>query len=404
MRTRNRLLLISIVLGGIFAALSAGVVLAQGPDLGGKVLTGSSVTVPTGTVDHDVYAFAGTITSNATINGELVAAGGTIIVNGSVQGDVIATGGQVSINGSVGGHVRAAGGQITIDGSVTKDVLAAGGTVTLGGGSRVGGDLLVSGGRLDLLGTVSGSAVGSVGSYSKTGSIAGTDSITVSQSQPGPAPAPSNPVLDAIRQFVAVVLVGLLVLWLWPRVIRSAEAEVRERPLPAFGWGIVGAIGYVVALIVIAVAAALIAVVLGALGFVGLAGIDIFGGFVALLGLTLAFIVVVAFLADAVVALALARFALARSRATGAPPPGVDMPSTERRDRWSDFLPFVVGVAVVVILTALPIVGPWVKLVVVLLGLGALVWAIWRRPRAPVPAAAFVPPPAPAPPSTPATS
>ena len=71
MRPR-RLLFLSLVLGGLLAALGTGIALAQGSDLDGKLLTGSDITIPSGTVDHDVYAFGGRVTSNATINGELV--------------------------------------------------------------------------------------------------------------------------------------------------------------------------------------------------------------------------------------------------------------------------------------------------------------------------------------------
>ena len=38
------------------------------------------------------------------------------------------------------------------------------------------------------------------------------------------------------------------------------------------------------------------------------------------------------------------------------------------------------GAAIVVLVSSLPVVGPWVKLAVVLLGLGAVLIA-WRQPR-----------------------
>ena len=58
------------------------------------------------------------------------------------------------------------------------------------------------------------------------------------------------------------------------------------------------------------------------------------------------------------------------------------------------------GAAVVVVLSAIPVIGPWVKFVVILLGLGAvlLVWWSARRPSPPPPVsfpAATPPPPAP---------
>jgi hypothetical protein len=390
-RRTQRLVPISLALGLLLGLLAAGVVLAQSGDLGGKVLTGSDVTVPSGTVDHDVYVFGGRVTSNATINGELVVAAGSVTVNGPVQGDVIVTGGQLTIGGAVGGHVRAAGGQVNVNGNVAKDVLAAGGQVTIGVTSTVGGDLIVEAGQLQLDGTVNGGATGTVGTYNKNGTIAGTDTIEINPSQAGPTPlvTPSNPVIDAIRHFVAVVLIGALLIWLWPRAFRAAATSVRERPLPAFGWGIVALIGYFVLLILIGIVGILLAIGLAALGFAALLGIDIFAMLLSWAGLSFAFAVASAFAVDAIVGVALAGAFLAR----GGPTWGTTT------DRWADLVPLLVGGAVVVLLSSLPVIGWFVKLVVILLGLGAIVFVLWRpaRPAPPVPPAIAPAGPGPAP-------
>jgi hypothetical protein len=375
----RRVVGLALGLAVLLVVLTIGVVLAQGGELGGKLLTGSEVTIPAGeTVDHDIYAFGGTVTSNGTINGDLVVAGGNIDVNGLVTGDVLATGGRISINGPVTGDVRAAGGQVSIVGDVAEDVLVTGGQVTIGG--SVGEDLIVSSGQLNLSGTVAGSAVGTVGAYAKSGSIAGTDSITVTGNQASTLAPPSNPVLDAIRQFIAVLLVAVLALWLVPRAFGVAEAQVRERPLPSFGWGIAAVIGYVVLIVVICIVAVLLAIALGLLGFGALVGIDLIGGFVLVSGITLAFIIAAGFVADAIVGLAIARAFMERSGRSAAAPSGASMMS---RDRWADLGLLAIGVAIVVVLTSLPVVGGWLKLVVVLVGLGAL-WLAWRRSRTPV--------------------
>ena len=51
---------------------------------------------------------------------------------------------------------------------------------------------------------------------------------------------------------------------------------------------------------------------------------------------------------------------------------------------------FVLGAAIVVLLSSLPVIGWLVKLVVVVLGFGAVLWALWRRsePAPPEPVAA----------------
>ena len=387
----KRLFAVALGLALVLTLLTMGVVVGQGGLLGGKVLSGSDVTIPAGeVVDHDIYVFGGSLTSNGTINGDIVAIGGTIDVNGPVKGDVLAAGGRVSVNGPIGGDVRVAGGQVSVPGDVTEDVLAAGGTVAIGG--RIGQDLLVSGGQLTLTGSVAGSAIGNAGTYSKTGTIAGTDSITITGNRAATVTrAPSNPVLDAIRQFIVVLLVAVLGLWFAPRMFGTAEAGVRQRPLPSFGWGLAAVVVYIVLIVVIFVLMILLAIAFGSLGFDSLVGIDVVAGVILVLGITLTFIVAAGFVAQAVVGLALARFVAGETSRTVF----ADGSRMLASDRWADLGLLAAGVAVVVILTALPVVGGLATFIVAALGLGALWVASGRwRPRTFASSAPQLPPPA----------
>jgi hypothetical protein len=389
--------LVAFALGlALFLILSTiGVVLAQGGQLGGKVYTGGDITIPASeTIDHDIYAFGGTVVVNGKVNGDVVAAGGNVDLNGPVTGDVLAAGGRVNVTGAVSGDVRAAGGQVTVGGDVTEDVLVTGGQVTMSG--RVGQDLIASGSQFTLSGAVTGGAVGSVGTYTKSGSVAGTDSITVTGDQSAAfARAPANPVLDAIRHFLVVLLVAALALWLAPQAMRATEAWVRERSLPALGWGLAAFVGYFVLIIVLVVVMIVLAILFAVLGFGSLLGIDIFGGLVLIAAITLAFIVVAAFVADAIVGLALARLVVARSgRAAPASESWLQGP-----DRWANLGWLAVGIGIIVVLTSLPIVGGFVKLVVVLLAFGAI-WLAWRQRRA-GPGLTPAAPPEPMPPAPP---
>ncbi|HEX3429180.1 MAG TPA: hypothetical protein VHS36_10255 [Candidatus Limnocylindrales bacterium] len=379
MRSTRRIVGAALGLSGLLALLTIGGALAQGPQLGGKLLTGSQITIPAGTtVDHDIYVFGGTLISNGTINGDIVAAAGTTKVNGPVHGDVLAAGGTITIDGPVTGDLRIAGGQVVIAGNVSDDVLAAGGEIAIEG--HVGQDVIVSAGRLTLSGSVAGSAVGSTGTYAKTGSVAGTDSVVVTGDRAAALAPAANPVLDAIRQFVTVIVIALLLLWVAPRSLRASETEVREHPLPALGWGIAVAIGDLVLVVVGFIVMFLLAVALGLLGFDSLLAIVLFGGFVAVSGAALALIVAAGFLADAIVGLALVRAIAGRVGQAGRSPVGSGEPAAPSRDRVFELGLLTVGVAIVVLLTSVPVIGPWLKLAVSFLGLGGL-WLAWRRPR-----------------------
>jgi cytoskeletal protein CcmA (bactofilin family) len=351
----------------LLASFAVAVALGQ-EALGGKVRAGNDIVIAAGeTVTTDLYLAGGTLTVDGNVEGDLVATGGTITVNGSVAGDVLAAGGTVRIAGEVAGDVRVAGGQLTVAGAVAEDLLVAGGTVELASNGTVGEDVIASAGQLTINGAVTGSVIGNAGTYQRNGTVGGTDEIVV---QPPPEPAADRTVdrvADAVRHFLVVVLVGLLALWLAPRLTRLAAATVRQEPVRALAWGVGISLAVLLLLIVIPIAVVLVAIVLGLLGFDSLAVFDVFAGIAAFLGLLVGYGFLAWIVADVVVGLGLALLVGARD----------DRLAREEVDwgRWALLL--IVGAAVVVILTSLPIVGPWLKLLVVLVGVGALVVA-WR--------------------------
>jgi hypothetical protein len=364
---RRRRVVVAAAVATLLALLAVASVLGQ-EALGGKVRSGQDVTVASGeTVATDLYLAGGNVTVDGTIEGDLVATGGIITINGSVTGDVLVAGGTVRLAGEVGEDARLTGGQLTVAGSVGEDLLVAGGTVDITSSGTVGEDVIASAGQLAIDGTVTGSVVGAAGTYRRGGTIGGSDDIAL---PPPPEPAQDrtvDAVADAVRHFLVVVLVGLLALWLAPRLTRLAAATVRNEPLRAAAWGIGILLGVLLLAIVIPIVAILLAVALGALGFDSLAAFDVFAGIVGVIALLLAYGFLAWIVADVIVGLGLARLVWTRDEgsATGDASPA----------RW--LVPLLIGAAIVVILTSLPILGPWLKLVVVLVGVGALLVA-WR--------------------------
>ena len=116
---------------------------------------------------------------------------------------------------------------------------------------RVGEDLVVSSGTLTVAGTVDGNVAGTTSTYSVTGTIGGEDAIAIRQEGAPSAPTVADRAVDGVTHFIAVVLVGLLALWLAPMLMARAETTVRARPLVAAGVGLLGFIGFVVLLIVV---------------------------------------------------------------------------------------------------------------------------------------------------------
>jgi hypothetical protein len=290
------------------------------------------------------------------------------------------TGGNVTINGTVGGDVRAGAGTVSVGGKVTEDLATAAGNVTVTPSGSVGEDLLASVGWLTVDGTVTGDVTATAARYDKRGTVGGTEDVVINANrfpwgQPAAAPqAPPTPAeeiggraVDALQHFVIVLIAGGLLLWLAPRAYAATKEAIQRRPLPAAGWGLLGIFGYLVALIVILLVMIVLATAFGLIGLDDLVGLDVLAGIVAILGTTLGFVVVSAYLADALVGAALA---------------GLVMRDQGTVSRGREFGLLAVGAAVVVVLSAIPVIGPWVKLVVIVLGLGALLLTLWVRRRA----------------------
>jgi hypothetical protein len=373
----------AIAAAALILVLAAGLVLGKGQLLGGKLRTGDNVTVPADEKwDGDLYLLGGRVTVAGFVDGDLTVLGGQVDVTGTVTGDVLAAGGSVSIGGIVRGAARRAGGLDTVGGRVHDDVAATGGQVTIPSSGEIRGDLIVSGGQVTMSGSVRGSVEGGAGQYTSGGTVRGTEHVVVAPSRSLPAAA-TEPVLDALRHFVVVFLLGALLLWLLPRAMATAGGVLRDQPWRSFGGGglaILGYIGFVIGAFILMV---LFAILFGLLQVGSLVAIDVIGWLLAIGVVTFLFVLACAFAADALVGLTVARWAVSRM-STG----------MDASNRWTELALLAAGAAGVVILTSIPILGGWVKLAVILFGLGAFAvawWHGWRSRRA----VADVPAPAP---------
>jgi hypothetical protein len=230
--------------------------------------------------------------------------------------------------------------------------------------AEIGGDLIFGAGRMQMDGAVAGSVLGSTGNYARGGSVEGSERVNVEQPEAEPEPTVADRAVDALGRYVSILVVGVLLLWLLPRLLRGAAEVARGRPLVALGVGILGFVGVIVALVLVALVTALVAILLALLGLGSLAGVTVFAGLLVAAIIAFLFVVAVAFAAQATVGLAVGRLLV-------------------RTDGRPSFLAglgaLALGVLVVVLVAAIPLVGGWLEALLVLLGLGALV-LMARRP------------------------
>jgi hypothetical protein len=402
--------------------LEGDTVVIDGTVNGNAFLAGEAITI-NGTVSDDVYLAGETITINGTVGGDAIAAGSRIILNGRVDEDLTIAGRTLIVDGIVGDDVRMAG-QILQLGSaadVGDDVIAAGGSLATAAASVVEGNLNLAMGLADLAGTVDQNLTGGMGSAQLSGNIGGNATLFVGAMKPTifapmadlePADIPVgltlteasringtltyrssqeadisdgariggevtyravDPVADTaafsgawiwglLQRFLALLIVGALLLWWRPGWLHSLAAKEQEKPWPSLGWGALA----VVIVIVLAVAIALVTLVLTALFAFILQGLalPVLGiGTVANLALTVGFGIFAAFIPQIVISLWGGEWLLKR----------FGRQSSQR------YLALVLGLVLFVLVTAIPILGGLINLMVILLGLGAL-W-LWFRAR-----------------------
>ena len=321
----------------LFALL---VVLAVAPGVAAaESRSGGTVVVAEGeTIDENLDAFGGTIVVHGTVDGDLSAFGGDVLVTGEVTGDVSAFAGNVRIAGSVGGNVEATGGNVYLDprAEVGGSLSAAAGNVVVAG--TVGGNAELAGGTVTLAetATIDGNveyAVGEDGEFTDQGATVGGTITRTEDLAPGPFEEPLVPGwIFGVYGFFVNLLLGAVLLLVFPRFSGSVAARVGDDPLRT------GAIGLIA---LVAIPLVLFALLITIIGIpLALAGALLFG---LLLWVGLVY----------------GRFAV-----------GVWLLSlVDVENRW---LGLLVGLVVLGLVAAIPWLGGLVDFVVLLLGLGAV--------------------------------
>lgn len=409
-------------------------------------LTATTIVVD-GTVKGDLFAAGQTVQVNGTVDGSLFAAGQDVIVNGEVKGSVWAAAQSVILNGKSANSTRIAGYSLTIGEKavINRDLLGGAYSLEMKKGSQVGQDMLYGGYQAIVAGDVSRNLCVGASALEISGHIGGNVKAEVDANGDGKAPSPRTyspnlpivPVvppgltvskeakidgnldytsrerallaegtvagstkqiipevgknvkvdvtpqsafvtwlLSNLRRLIALVIVALLLAWLAPLWILRPASRLQEKPWPSLGWGALTAFLFPVAALLVIIVVIMVAVLLGALTLGNLSGSVLGLGFSAVAGCVVIFGLVVSYLTKIVVSYLAGRWILNRFN-----------PSLSEKPYW----PVLVGLPILVILMAVPILGWLVDLAVTLFGLGAL-FLLWHERNMPPAAAVEIAP------------
>ena len=124
----------------------------------------------------------------------------------------------------------------------------------------------------------------------------------------------SSYLFDAVRRLVALLLVGLLIAWLAPRWITGPADKLRSRPLPSLGLGLVGLVALPITWLVALGVSILVTVIFGLLSLGALTVLALLAGFSALGLASVAGLLTLCYLCQAIVAYLGGRWILSRIR------------------------------------------------------------------------------------------
>lgn len=376
-------------------------------------ITGAEVVVD-GTVNGDLFATGASVVINGTVRGSLFTGAQSVIVNGDVEGSFYggATAGTLGSQANVGRNVFFGGFSFETDAGsqVGRDLLAAGYQILLSG--QVGRDVNVSAAAFELDGQVGGDVRVDVGSPDETapsffpfmsppgappmvpagirigedaeiggdliytspvdqaGAIAVAPEGEVIYRTPEPTDladvqAPRQQrieaqiggwILQRVRDWVTLMLLGALALWLLPAIFSSWVNRARQEPLPAAGWGLVTAIlGYAL-LVMMGILMLMVVALLSVITLGGLASSVAGLGFSSLAVIFSLFSLIVSYISKLVASYLLGLLIMK-----------VIAPTSE--NRW---WPLLIGVSLYVLIRAVPILGWLVAVIATILGLGAI--------------------------------
>jgi hypothetical protein len=371
----------------------------------GKILHANAV--PAGQViDNDVFLTGQQPIIDGTVNGDVFIVGSDVTISGEVNGSVFVFAENLFLSGQISGNLYGATVELTQqeNGQIERSLYALTLSLITDPESSIGRDLKTVALSARMQGQTERSTAAIIGPWELfkiLRNVVNQNIIGFVPNQPSLAKGNSEEVsfravssqrammrvardkdaepsalvdwlLTALKSFLNFLIVGGLMLWIFPRQFQGWAEKVQKEPLAAAGYGTVVLInGYLLPGLILFL---LIGLLLGLI-YISLSSLAwpvFWGGLGMLVTLFTLFQVAITFLSKAIVAYLVGTFILSK------------IASHIMQYR---ILPLLLGLLIYVPLAAIPYLGTFIGLVVTLLGLGT----IWlSRKQVSQPAAAVV--------------
>ncbi len=429
------------------AEIITGETIPAGQTINDDALIGGNTVIVDGTVNGNLVAGGETITLNGIVNGDAILMGRTVIVSQSAQinGNLFIGSQVVEVSGKISGSMftgaaaveMRSGAEVTgnvyvgaysfesaAQTNIGRDLLFGGYQARLGG--ELARNLKAAGAAFDLNGLIGGDANINLGNALETtnqmpmwwnymgenmpepaqpglrigpdavikGKLSYTSTVPVEfSSQPAGGVVYSTPVPEQVpqnyrqpeetrtpaanwgfgllRSLATLLILGALTMWLAPRLLKRSAGLFETRTLPSLGIGFLAVVLSVpVVLLAIGVVIALM-LLFGLLSLGGLAGLIGWVGFLAISAAICLFTLLAVYVGKLALAYLVGKLLFEKLfKAEGVSP-------------WIEF---GIGILLVTLLIAIPIIGWLFGLFIILIGLGTVWYLLRREPAAAVPA------------------
>ena len=330
------------------------------------------------TVSNNVMAAGRFVDIFGHLNDDLCSASRNLVINGSVGDDAIAVAQSVTIRGTIGDMLVTAGETVVIDGEISGDLFAAGSEIRLTKNALIGGNaalaagtLLIEGGQINGWARLAGSEInlnGSVGryveiysnnisfgdNYSPSSSTNITTTRELSREDFANAPEELTIVVEEAEEtwasallfstwlYVAVLIIGFLTISLFRQTTTDLYRYSHERYFKNTGIGLLLFLGIPIAIIVL---------------------------FILVLTIPLSVITMMIY----ALALLFGFLLVAVSLGTGV------LRYFRTEDKFADYYwGLALGMILILLLIALPYIGPFINLILIFFGLGTLTSYFWQ--------------------------
>jgi len=365
-------------------------------------------------IDDDLFISGQTVEVEGTVKGDLIVAGNEVIINGQVEGSLVFGGQVLTLNGDVDGSVYAGGYSLIVgrESAIGRNLYFGGFSLQTEKGSAVGRSVYASGYQVILSGDVADNVVTGSGALEINGTVGGNVEAQVNEQGSAPLFMPNFPgsvpmvatgyrlgeeaeiggqenievtgvqvdvgesiaeyawgvLRGRLGEFIALLIVGGLLLWLWPNMVQSTSTAARKKPLPSAGWGCLVTLVFPILLAVAIIALILVAILIGLITFGELNGTVVSIGAVSIAWIAVVFNFIFFTVTKVIVAFFVGRLILTRF-------------APQMKPLWLNIASLALGALIYELLRVIPVVGWIVALITILVGLGAMFIAARQRTR-----------------------